>query len=58
MTPDEVDTIIRHLASAIEHQRSINEDMRQFMAAQIQINDRLEVTLQAIKDILNRGNGR
>jgi hypothetical protein len=58
MTPDEVDTIIRHLASAIEHQRTINEDMRQFMAAQVQINDRLEITLQAIKDILNRGNGR
>jgi hypothetical protein len=58
MTPDEADTIIRHLASAIEHQRTINEDMRAFMAAQVQINDRLEVTLQAIKDILNRGNGR
>ena len=57
MTPDEVDTIIRHLASAIEHQRTINEDMRAFMATQVQINDRLEVTLQAIKDILNRGNG-
>ena len=65
MTPDEVETIIRHLASSIEHQRTINDDFRLFVARQGEINERLtaaierlDVTVQGIKDLLSRGNGR
>lgn len=64
MTPDEVEDIIRHLAAAIEHQRSINTDLRQFVAQQTGINERLtgaierlDVTVQGIKDLLGRNNG-
>ena len=65
MEPQEVDEIIRNLVRIAAHQDTINEDLRAFNRQQGEINarltaaiERLDVTLEAIKDILRRGNGR
>jgi methyl-accepting chemotaxis protein len=53
--PHEVDTIIRHLAAAIEHQRTINDDVRtaiqeqrEFNRAQLAINERLTAAIERL----------
>lgn len=65
MTPDEVDEIVRNLARTMEHQRSINADLRAMMAnheGRLQYAEetlrQVNTTQQAIKDILERLNGR
>ena len=41
MEPPEVDSILRSLAATMEHQRSINADLRTFARQQLAITDRL-----------------
>ena len=62
---EEYDEIIRNLVQIAAHQNTINEDLRAFNRQQGEINarltaaiERLDMTLEAIKDILRRGNGR
>ena len=59
----EYDDIIRHLAAAIEHQRTINDDLRtyiqeqrEFNREQRQINARLETLITEVWH--ERHNGR
>jgi hypothetical protein len=52
--PHEVDMIIRHLASAIEHQRTINDDLREFNRQQVEINADVKTTLARIETLLAR----
>ena len=59
----EYDDIIQRLAATIEHQRTINEDLREFNRRQVEINARLEITQARIEALLQRvvrgsGNGR
>jgi hypothetical protein len=54
MEPQEVDTIIRHLAAAIEHQRTINDDLREFTRQQVEINTDVKTTLARIETLLAR----
>jgi hypothetical protein len=46
--PHEVDAIIRHLAAAIEHQRTINDDLREFTRQQTAINERLTAAIERL----------
>lgn len=48
MEPQEVDTIIRHLAATIEHQRTINDDIRTAIQEQRGINERLTTAIERI----------
>jgi hypothetical protein len=57
------DDIIRRLAAAIEHQRTINEELRELNRQQVEINACLEITQARIEALLQRvargsGNGR
>ena len=54
MEPHEVDTIIRHLAAAIEHQRAINEDLRAFTRQQLEFNADVKTTLARIETLIAR----
>lgn len=54
LEPHEVDTIIRHLAAAIEHQRTINDDLREFNRQQVEINADVKTTLARIETLLAR----
>ena len=61
MEPHEVDMILRHLAATIEHQRTINEDLREFNRQQLAVNERptaaierLDVTQARIETLLAR----
>jgi hypothetical protein len=65
MTPDEADAIVRSLAQTMEHQRTINDDLRAMMAnheGRLRYAEetlrQVNTTQQAIKDILERLNGR
>lgn len=65
MTQDEMDEMLRSLARTLEHQRSINDDLRALMAnheGRLQYAEetlrQVNTTQQAIKDILERFNGR
>jgi hypothetical protein len=56
--PHECDEIIRNLVRIAAHQGILNEKQdltNQRLALAL---ERLDLTLQAIKDILSRGNGR
>ena len=58
MEPSEYDEIIRNLVRIAAHQEVINDKQdltNQRLALAL---DRIELTLQAIQDILGRGNGR
>jgi hypothetical protein len=69
MEPQDVETIIRHLAAAIAKQESINEDLRtciqeqrEFNRQQVAINTDVKVTLARMETLLARmlhpnGNG-
>jgi hypothetical protein len=52
--PHEVESIIRHLAAAIEHQRTINEDLREFTRQQVAINADVRTTLARIETLIAR----
>jgi hypothetical protein len=54
----EYDEIIRTLVRIAAHQDLINQKQDLLNQRLIQNQERLEVAIQAIKDILNRGNGR
>ncbi len=61
MEPSEVDAILRSLTATMEHQRSINDDLRAFNRQQLAINDRLTaveeqqaVTLARIEVLIAR----
>jgi putative heme iron utilization protein len=63
--PQEYEEMLRTLVRIAAHQETINDDLRasitelrEFNRQQVAINARLETTLQAIKDILGRDNGR
>ncbi len=43
--------------TVLEHQRTINGGLAMYVEQQTAINDRLATTLDAIKDLLDRGNG-
>jgi hypothetical protein len=43
--------------TVLEHQRTINGRLAMYVEQQTAINDRLATTLDAIKDLLDRGNG-
>ena len=70
MESTEYDDILRRLTAAIEHQRLINEDLREFNQQQVGVNERLtaaierlDVTQARIETLLQRvvcgsGNGR
>jgi hypothetical protein len=65
MERDEYEDMLRTLVRIAAHQESINDDLRaaitelrEFIRQQVALNERLETTLQAIKDILGRDNGR
>lgn len=58
MEPHEYDEIIRNLVRIAAHQDILNEKQdltNQRLALAL---ERFDLTLQAIKDILSRGNGR
>ena len=44
--------------TVLEHQRIINGRLAMYVEQQTTINDRLAITLDAIKDLLDRGHGR
>jgi len=59
--PQEVDTILRSLATTMEHQRSINADLRtciqeqrEFNKQQLAINTDVKTTLARIETLLAR----
>ena len=61
MEPHEVDTILRALAATMEHQRSINADLRtclqeqrEFNKQQLAINTDVHTTLARIETLLAR----
>ncbi len=68
MEPHEVDTIIRSLAATMEHQRSINADLRtaiqelrtqqvqqaEFNRQQVEINADIKTTLARVETLLAR----
>ena len=54
MEPHEVESIIRHLAAAIEHQRTINDDLREFARQQVAINADVRTTLARIETLIAR----
>jgi hypothetical protein len=54
----EYDEIIRTLVRIAAHQDLIDQKQDLLNQCLIQNQERLEVAIQAIKDILNRGNGR
>jgi hypothetical protein len=54
MEPQEYDEIIRHLVRIAVHQEAINQRMDGFMAQQVEINQRLEVTHARIETLLAR----
>ena len=58
MEQQEYDEIIRTLVRIAAHQDLINQKQDLLNQRLIQNQERLEVAIQAIKDILNRGNGR
>lgn len=43
--------------TVLEHQRTINGRLAMYVEQQTAINDRLATTMQAITDLLDRGNG-
>ena len=57
MEQQEYDEIIRTLVRIAAHQDLINQKQDLLNQRLIQNQERLEVAIQAIKDILNRGNG-
>jgi hypothetical protein len=72
VAPQEYDDLLRTLVRTLAHQESINQDLRasitelrKFNRQQTGINERLtaaierlDLTLQAIRNILGRDNGR
>jgi hypothetical protein len=61
MDPQEVDTIIRHLAAAIAHQETISADLRtclqeqrEFNRQQVAINTDVQTTLARIETLMTR----
>jgi hypothetical protein len=46
--------IIRHLAAAIERQRTINDDLRECNRQQVEINADVKTTLARIETLLAR----
>ena len=58
MTPDEAEAIVKSLASTMEHQRTINADLRAMMANHEGRLQYAEETLRLVKEILERLNGR
>ena len=58
MEQQEYDEIIRTLVRIAAHQDLINQKQDLLNQRLIQNQERLEVAIEAIKDILNRGNGR
>ena len=58
MEQQEYDEIIRTLVRIAAHQDLINQHQDLLNQRLIQNQERLEVAIQAIKDILNRCNGR
>ena len=54
MDPREYDEIIRTLVRIAVHQETINQDLREFNARQLDINHRLEVTQARIETLLAR----
>ena len=58
MEQQEYEEIIRTLVRIAAHQDLINQKQDLLNQRLIQNQERLEVAIQAIKDILNRGNGR
>ena len=44
--------------TVLEHQRTINGSLAMYVEQQTAINDRLATTLDAIKDLVERHNGR
>jgi hypothetical protein len=54
MEPHEVDAIMRHLAGAIEHQRTVNEDLRTFIARQLEFNADVKTTLARLATLMAR----
>ena len=68
LEPQEVDTILRSLATTMEHQRSINADLRtaiqelrtqqvqqaEFNRQQIEINANVQTTLARVETLLQR----
>jgi hypothetical protein len=58
MTPDDVEALLQSLARTMEHQRSINDDLRAIAANHEGRMRYAEETLRLVKDILERFNGR
>ena len=54
MEPHEVDVIIRHLVAAIEHQRTINDDVRAAIQGQQVTNERLTTAIERIDAAIER----
>jgi Holliday junction resolvasome RuvABC endonuclease subunit len=52
--PHEVDMIIRHLAAAIEHQRTIHDDVRIAIQDQHGIHERLTTAIERIDAAIER----
>jgi len=54
MEPHEYDEILRTLVRIAIHQESINQDLREFNAQQLEINRRLEITQAQVETLLTR----
>jgi hypothetical protein len=64
MTQDEIEQMLQALGRFATEQQQINQQFTAFAVQQQELNtrmvtaiERLEITLQAIKDMLERGNG-
>jgi hypothetical protein len=57
MTQDEMEQLLQALGGFAVRQQAINEQQAQLNDRLVTAIERLEITLQAIKDMLERGNG-
>src|SRR5262245_2804904 len=56
-TEKRLQDMLRIQQEVLEHQRTINARLAMYVEQQTGINDRLAATLDALKDLLERGNG-
>jgi hypothetical protein len=57
MTQDEMERMLQALAQVAIEQQAFNRQQVQLNDRMVTAIERLEITLQAIKDMLERGNG-
>jgi hypothetical protein len=56
-TPKQLAEMLHIQQTVLEHQRTINGRLAMYVEQQTAINERLTATLDAIKDMLDRGHG-